>query len=140
MTLLVDLAVHEQMARIDAIDCGHARREQVRRELTIANQRAYDAMIERDIADDASQPITPDWLDRCGVAKSTRGSAIVVYQIGVVGLRFATTMIGREQGERELSLTAVIGSSPAIIKTRDQLRSLLEMLGEPELVEKGELL
>lgn len=83
---------------------------------------------------DGSKPITPGWLDRCGVPKSTRGSVIVIYQIGVVGLRFTTTRIGWQCDNPVRSLTASIGSVPATIKTRGQLLSLLEMLGEPALV------
>jgi len=75
--------------------------------------------------DDASQPITPEWLDRCGVSKSTRGSVLAIYQVGCLGMVF-----------KDGSLRTAICGCQLNVATRDQLRSLLEMLGEPELVEK----
>lgn len=69
--------------------------------------------------------ITPDWLDRCGVHRSTRGSSTMIYQAGVVGIRFVDGELRRVQ----------FAGYNCDVETRQDLRDLLRLMGESELVE-----
>lgn len=73
-----------------------------------------------------SEPITPEWLDSCGVEKSTRGSSTVIYQYGFVGLKFVGGKL------KQVNFNSVA----CAVSTRQDLRDLLRLVQHRPLVEQ----